>query len=79
MVYNITMDKMTIAETIKILCSREKISVSALGAMIGKKPANMLNQLARDDFRMSDIENMAHALGYEFTWSFEKISKDENT
>lgn len=71
------MDKMTIAETIRILCSREKISISALGEKIGKKPANMLNQLARDDFRMSDIESMAAALGYRFIWSFEKI--DEKT
>lgn len=71
------MDKMTIAETIRILCTREKISISALGEKIGKKPANMLNQLARDDFRMSDIENMAAALGYRFTWNFEKI--DEKT
>ena len=76
MVYNIIMDKITIAETIRILCAREKVSISALGEKIGKKQANMLNQLARDDFRMSDIENMADALGYDFVWSFEKKKED---
>jgi hypothetical protein len=73
------MEKMTIAETIRLLCTREKISISALGEKIGKKPANMLNQLKRDDFRMSDIEEMAAALGYRFTWNFEKIENQENT
>ena len=73
------MDNLTITETIKILCARENISISALGEKIGKKPANMLNQLKRDDFRMSDLEEMAAALGYRFTWNFEKIENQENT
>ena len=71
------MEKMTIAETIRLLCTREKISISALGEKIGKKPSNMLNQLARDDFRMSDIEEMAAALGYEFVWDFRKKDQGE--
>ena len=64
------MEKLTIAEKIKILAARRGMSISALAAALGKSPANMLNQLKRDDFRVSDLEKIADALGVRFECDF---------
>lgn len=64
------MDNLTIAEKIKILAARKNMSISALAAALGKSPANMLNQLKRDDFRVSDLQKIAEALGMRFECDF---------
>jgi len=67
------MDKLTIAEKIKIIAGRRGMSISALAAALGKSPANMLNQLKRDDFRVSDLEKIAAALGVRFECDFVEL------
>lgn len=64
------MDKLTIAEKIKILAGRRGMSLSDLARALGKSPANLLNQLKRDDFRVSDLEKIAAALGVRFSYDF---------
>ena len=64
------MDNLTIAEKIKILAARRGMSISALAAALGKSPANMLNQLKRDDFRVSDLKKIAAVLGMRFECDF---------
>ena len=66
------MENLTIAEKIKILCSRKGMTISSLAAALGKSPANFLNQLKRDDFRISDLEKIAAALGVRFEYDFKE-------
>ena len=70
------MEKLTISEKIRILAARKNMSISALGAALGKSPANMLNQLKRDDFRVSDLEKIAAALGMRFECDFVDDSRE---
>lgn len=71
------MDNLTIAEKIKILAARHGMSVSDIARALGKSPANMLNQLKRDDFRISDLEKIAAALGVRFVYDFKEINDGE--
>lgn len=64
------MDDLTIAEKIKIIAARRGMSISDIARALGKSPANMLNQLKRDDFRVSDLEKIAAALGVRFVCDF---------
>ena len=64
------MDKLTIAEKIKIIAARRGMSISDIARALGKSPANMLNQLKRDDFRVSDLEKIAAVLGVQFVCDF---------
>ncbi len=73
------MDKLTNAEKIKILCGRRGMSVSALAAALGKSPANFMNQLKRDDFRISDLEKIAAALDVDFVCDFKERTNEERT
>ena len=70
------MEKLTIAEQIRILANRKGMSISALGAELGKSPANMLNQLKRDDFRVSDLEKIAEALGVRLVCEFKENGEE---
>lgn len=64
------MEKLTIAEKIRIIAARKNMSLSALAAALEKSPANFMNQLKRDDFRISDLEKIAEALGVRFEYDF---------
>ena len=57
------MDNITTAEKIRILAKRKNKSISDIARELGKTPANFLNQLARDDFRESDLKKIADILG----------------
>lgn len=46
------------------------MSISDIARALGKSPANMLNQLKRDDFRVSDLEKIAAVLGVQFVCDF---------
>ena len=61
---------MTTAEKIRILAKRKNKSLSSLAADLGKTPANFLNQLARDDFRESDLVKIADCLGVVYVSDF---------
>ena len=61
---------MTTAEKIRILSKRKNKSLSSIAADLGKTPANFLNQLARGDFRESDLAKIADSLGVVYVSDF---------
>ena len=70
------MDKYTISEQLKILLKRKGITARELAERLGTTPQNLQNKITRDDFKISDIEKMAEALGVRFVYGFEEIKKD---
>lgn len=50
----------------------ENVSLSELGRRVGISRQSMSTRFAVDDCKMSDMEKMAEALGYEFQWTFKK-------
>ena len=64
------MDNLTIAEQIRIIAKRKNISLSEVAERIGKSPANFLNQLKADNFRINDLKKIAVALGVSFSAQF---------
>lgn len=53
----------------------ENVSLSELGRRVGISRQSMSTRFATDDCKVSDMEKMAEALGYEFVWSFKKKSE----
>ena len=49
---------------------RYNISERELAARIGETPQNLNNKMKRDDFRVSDLEKIADALGYKLVVKF---------
>lgn len=58
-------------EQIKIICGRAGISISELARRLGKTPQNFTQQLKRNDFRVSDLNQIADVLGVRFVCGFE--------
>ena len=50
----------------------ENVSLSELGRRVGISRQSMSTRFAVDDCKVSDMEKMAEALGYEFQWTFKK-------
>ena len=50
----------------------ENVSLSELGRRVGISRQSMSTRFAVDDCKVSDMEKMADALGYDFVWSFKK-------
>lgn len=61
---------MTISEQIKILCVRNNISVAELARRIGTTPQNLNAKLKRETFTVSDLEEIASAVGCSFERNF---------
>ena len=61
---------LTQANYIKLLCANEDVTLTELAHRIGKSQPNLSNMIARSDFRISDMEKIADALGYKFTYKF---------
>ena len=55
----------------------ENVSLSELGRRVGISRQSMSTRFAVDDCKMSDMEKMADALGYEFQWTFKKKAPKE--
>ena len=64
------MENITTAEKIRIIAKRQNKSLSYIAEKLGKTPANFLNQLARDDFRESDLKKIAEILGVVYISDF---------
>ena len=64
------MENITTAEKIRILSKRKNKSLSDIARALDKTPANFLNQLARDDFRESDLYKIADAWGVVYISDF---------
>ena len=63
---------LTQANYIKLLCANEDITLTELAEKLNKSQANFSKQMKRSNFRVSDMEKIADALGYEFTYEFKR-------
>lgn len=52
-----------ISEKIKILAVKNKITVSDLAQKSNQSNANLYNKMARNDFKLSELQRLADALG----------------
>lgn len=50
----------------------ENVSLAELARRVGISRQSMSTRFAVDDCKVSDMEKMASALGYEFEWTFKK-------
>lgn len=63
---------LTQADYIKLLCANEDVTLTELAEKLNKSQANFSKQMKRSNFRISDMEKIADALGYEFTYEFKR-------
>lgn len=70
------MNGLSIVENIKIYAGRRGMSMSDLARALNKSPQNFNQQLQRGDFRMSDLEKIAAALGVRFVCDFVPMEDD---
>lgn len=62
---------MSMAEKIRIMrVKRGNLSERDLAARMGDTPQNLNNKMKRDDFRLSELEKIASALGYKLNVRF---------
>jgi len=61
---------MSISEQIKVLCVRSGISVAELARRIGTTPQNFNAKMKRESFTVSELENIAGAVGSSFIRNF---------
>ena len=68
---------MSIAEQIKILCVRCKVSEAELARRLGTSPQNFNSKMKRGSFSIGDLELIANALNVEFKRCFILDNGDE--
>ncbi|EHI58241.1 MAG: helix-turn-helix transcriptional regulator [Hungatella hathewayi] len=61
---------MTISEQIKVLCVRCNISEAELARRLGKSPQSFNSKMKRGSFTISELEEVADAMGVEFKRKF---------
>lgn len=61
---------MSISEQIKVLCVRCNVSEAELARRLGKSPQSFNSKMKRESFTIDDLEEIANALGVEFTRYF---------
>ena len=61
---------MTIAEQIKVLCVRCGVSEAELARRLGKSPQSLNSKMKRESFTVSDLDEIAAALGVTFKRHF---------
>ena len=61
---------MTIAEQIKVLCVRCGVSEAELARRLGKSPQSFNSKMKRETFTVSNLDEIAKALGVSFSWCF---------
>ena len=66
------MEELKTIEKIKVLLSREGLTQKALADRVGDKPQNFANKMRRGDFRESELQTIAAALGYDLIIDFVK-------
>lgn len=54
---------MDIAEKVRILAVKSKTSVQQIAEKSGQSSANLYNKLSRNDFKLSELERIANAIG----------------
>lgn len=61
---------MTVSEQIKVLCVRCGVSEAELARRLGKSPQSLNSKLKRETFTISDLDEIASALGVTFKRHF---------
>lgn len=62
---------MTMTEKIRIMrVKKGNLSERELASRMGDTPQNLNNKMKRDDFRLSELEKIAEALGYNLEIKF---------
>ena len=61
---------MTITEQIKVLCVRCGVSEAELARRLGKSPQSLNSKLKRKTFTITDLDEIAAALGVTFKRCF---------
>lgn len=54
---------MTVSEKVRLIMSRNKITMGQLAEKTGQTRQNLSNKMTRDNFTEKDIKSMAQALG----------------
>jgi len=68
---------MSIAEQIKVLCVRCKVSEAELARRLGTSPQNFNSKMKRETFTIDDLEQIAEVLNVEFKRNFILDNGDE--
>ena len=68
---------MTIAEQIKVLCVRCKVSEAELARRLGTSPQNFNSKMKRESFTIEDLELIAEVLNVKFKHVFLLSNGDE--
>lgn len=59
-----------ISEKIKILAIKQKMSLSDLALKSNQSPTNLYNKMARNDFKLSELQRLADAVGVQVEVNF---------
>lgn len=62
--------ELTVAEKIKIILGRKKMTVSDLAKKMGTTPQNLHNKLKRSNFDEKEIRDISAALNCEYRITF---------
>lgn len=66
---------MKVSEQIKEIVKHKDLTITELAFLMKTSQANLANKLVRDKFRLSDINEMLKAIGYE---DIEIVARDNN-
>ena len=65
---------MDVKKEIRIMLAENGISQAELARRLNQTPANFNNKIQKANFRISELEEIAEALGYEYKVSFRKLN-----
>lgn len=63
---------MDIKKEIRIMLADNGISQAELARRLNQTPANFNNKMQKANFRISELQEIAQALGYEYNVTFKK-------
>lgn len=66
---------MDINKDIRIMLADNGISQAELARRLNQTPANFNNKMKKCNFRVSELQDIANVLGYEYNVTFKKIKK----
>lgn len=61
---------MPVSEQIKILCIKNKVSVSKLAQLLGTSPQAFSQKMKRESMTVNDLKKIAETLGCKFEGCF---------
>lgn len=65
---------MDIKKEVRIMLAENGISQAELARRLEQTPANFNNKMQKANFRISELEDIAGALGYECKITFKKLN-----